>query len=128
MSAGKGQDDRAGAGKGQRPSVPAVAGTAVRQVRHGDALRRDEAQDRHPHPRQEMHGQGAAAGRAGYARARTAGDQHGLRPAPAGQKSALHHLDGQGQQVMDNRGGAPRTKPVALNKFAVFQFGDAMRR
>jgi len=38
---------------------------------------------------------GVGAGRPGHAWSRPAGDQQGLRPAPAGEEPQVHHMDGQ---------------------------------
>ena len=95
VSAGQWQDDHPGAGEPNRSVVCAGPGAPVRQVCHGIGLGRDQAQDRHPNPRREMHEQGAGVGRAGHTRSRPPGDQHSLRPAPAGEELAVHHMDGQ---------------------------------
>ncbi|XP_062210168.1 alcohol dehydrogenase-like 7 isoform X2 [Phragmites australis] len=93
--AGKWQDDRPGTGEVLRAGLPAVLGAPVRQVRHGVALRGDQAQDRHPNPRREMHEQGAGVGRVDHARSRPAGHKQGIRPAPAGEEPEVSHMDGQ---------------------------------
>ncbi|KAG2542855.1 hypothetical protein PVAP13_9NG816500 [Panicum virgatum] len=64
---GEQQDDRPGRGEGQCRGALAGPGPPVRQVHHGVVLGRAQAQDPHPYPRQEMHEQGAGAGRAGHA-------------------------------------------------------------
>ena len=129
LVSGQGQDDHPGRGERPRANLTAVHGPPVRQVRHGLLLRRAQTQDWRPSPRLEMHEQGAAAGRAGHAWSRPAGDQQGLRPAPAGELPQVQHMDGQVNVTITIVGLCPKrirspsfsvSSLCLLNKFEFF--------
>ncbi|VAH43679.1 unnamed protein product [Triticum turgidum subsp. durum] len=102
---GLGEDGRARRLQRRRADEHTPARHPHGEVGRRLALRRAQAQGRHPDPGAEVPGQGAGVGRVRDARDGVPRHQRGVRAAHAGEVPQVHHLDGRGQ---GERRGGPR--------------------